>query len=379
MLKKVMIIAGEASGDLHAGKVACFMRKLLPDIEIFGVGGEMMKSCGVELIYNISEISFIGFVDVVKNFKKLLEFKKLCSEMLLKRKPDAVLLVDYPGFNLDFAKFAKKNGFKVFYYIAPQVWAWGRSRVGILQNYVDKLFVIFKFEEEFFKRYNIKADFVGHPLLEDLRKVEHVDESDFFDNYKIERKKIVSFFPGSREHEIKMMLKTMALAGRMLKNNFDVEVVFSKSKALKNSEAKRLLDEGFKLVDNSHLLLRFSYVAVVKSGTTTLEAGILGIPMVVCYRTSFLNYLIGKMLIKSDIIESISLPNILLSKKVIPELIQSNFSEHKIFEEIRKYLDDEIRYKQVKNELLKLKELLTLKCEQKTASELVAEKILSEL
>ncbi len=379
MGKKVMVIAGEASGDLHAGKVVCAMKRVSPDIEIFGVGGEKMKNCGVEIIYDISEISFIGFVDVVKNFKKLLEFKKLCSETLLKRKPDVVLLVDYPGFNLGFAKFAKENGFKVFYYIAPQVWAWGRARVKILRDYVDKLFVIFKFEGEFFKKYDVKADFVGHPLLEDLGKVENIEESYFFDNYQIEKKRIISFFPGSREHEVKMMLKTMVRAGEMLKNKFDVEIVFSKSKALKDSEVRRLVDEGFKFVDNSHLLLRFSYVSVVKSGTTSLEAGILGIPMVVCYKTSFLNYLMGRILIRKDIVESISLPNILLSKKVVPESIQLDFSAEKIFEEVKKYFDDEERYKSIKDELLKLKGLLALEGEQKTASELVAEKILSEL
>ncbi len=378
-MKKIMIIAGETSGDLHAGKVVCAMKKFSPDVEIFGVGGEKMKSCGAEIIYDISQISFIGFVDVVKNFKKLLEFKKLCSETLLKRKPDAVLLVDYPGFNLSFAKFAKENGFKVYYYIAPQVWAWGRARVKTLRNYVDRLFLIFKFEEEFFKKCGVKAQFVGHPLLEDLRKVEGIEEAYFLDNYQIERKKIISFFPGSREHEVKMMLNTMAKAGEMLKNKFDVEVVFSKSRALKDFETKKLLDEGFKFVDNSHLLLRFSHIAVVKSGTTSLEAGILAIPMVVCYKTSFLNYLIGRMLIKRDVIDSISLPNILLSKKVVPELIQFDFSVEKIFEEVKKYLEDEERYKSVKSELLKLKGLLTLEGEEKPASELVAEKILSEL
>lgn len=371
---KIMIVAGEASGDLHAGKVACAIKRLCPEAEIFGVGGERMRRCGVELIYDISGISYIGFVDVIRNFKKIYGFRKLCIEELRRRKPDAVLLVDYPGFNLNFAKFAKESGFKVFYYIAPQVWAWGRGRVKMLRDYVDRLFVIFKFEEEFFERYGVKAEFVGHPLLEDLKEVENVDESDFFRRYKIERKKIISFFPGSREHEIRMMLKTMISAGEMLSENFDVEVVFSRAKALKNFEVR-----NFKFVDNSHLLLRFSHVAVVKSGTTSLEAGILGIPMVVCYKTSHLNYLIGKMLIRTDIIESISLPNILLRKRVVPELIQADFTKEKIFEEVKKYLEDEERYKSVKNELLKLKGLLTLSNGEKVASEIVAEKILSEL
>ncbi len=378
MAKKIMVIAGETSGDLHAGKVVCAMKKILPDVEIFGVGGERMKSCGADLIYDISKISLIGFVDVVKNVKEILELKRLCINALLKRKPDAVLLVDYPGFNLKFAKFAKENGFKVYYYIAPQVWAWGRSRVKALRKYVDKLFVIFNFEEEFFRRYDVAVEFVGHPLLEDLRYIENFKEQEFFGSYEIERKKIISFFPGSREQEVKMMLKTMMSAGEMLREKFDVEVVFSRAKALKSFEVEKLRDRDFKIVDDSHLLLRFSYIAIVKSGTISLEAGIVGVPMVVCYKTSYLNYLIGKVLIKKDVIESISLPNILLNKRVVPELIQFNFTIDKIFAEVKAYIEDEERYGNVKEQLLKLKDILK-RDGDKTASELVAEKILVEL
>ncbi|MFN3134429.1 MAG: lipid-A-disaccharide synthase [Candidatus Kryptonium sp.] len=381
MPKKLMVVAGEASGDSHAGKVACAIKKISPDFEIFGVGGEKMRRCGVEIIYDISGISFIGFVDVVKNFKKIIHFENLCKDALLSRKPDAVLLVDYPGFNLRFAKFAKENGFRVFYYIAPQVWAWGRGRIRILKNYVDELFVIFKFEEEFFRRYEVKAEFVGHPLLEDLREVEFLNAKDFFGKYKIEKEKIVSFFPGSRAHEVRMMLKTMMDAAEAIKD-FGVEVIFSKARLVDESEIKRVAGERFdkfKFVEDSHSLLKFSHIAIVKSGTTSLEAGILGIPMVVCYKTSFLNYIIGKTLIKTDVIESISLPNIVLDRKVVPELIQNDFTKEKILNEVEKYLSDENLYQSVKNELLKIKQLLVLETDGRTASEIVAERIISKL
>ncbi len=381
MPKKIMVIAGEASGDSHAGKVACAIKKINPDFEIFGVGGERMRRCGVEIIYDVSDISFIGFVDVVKNLKKITRFENLCKDTLLTRRPDAVLLVDYPGFNLRFAKFAKENGFKVFYYIAPQVWAWGRGRVNILKNYVDGLFVIFKFEEEFFKRYKVKAEFVGHPLIEDLKGIEFLDGEDFFEKYRIKRGKIVSFFPGSRVHEVKMMLKTMLDVGEAVKN-FDVEVVFSKAKSIDESEIRKIAGERFdkfKFVEDPHLLLKFSHIAIVKSGTTSLEAGILGIPMVVCYKTSFLNYIIGKSLIRTDVVESIALPNIVLGKRVVPELIQSNFTKEKILSEVEKYLADENLYQSVRNELLKIKQLLISETDGKTASEIVAERIISKL
>ncbi len=374
-------MTGEASGDLHAGKVACAIKKINPEFEIFGVGGEKMRKCGVEIIYDISAISFIGFVDVLKNLKKIIHFENLCKDALLSRKPDAVLLVDYPGFNLRFAKFAKENGFKVFYYIAPQVWAWGRGRVNILRNYVDELFVIFRFEEEFFRRYKVKAEFVGHPLLEDLKEVEFLKAEDFFDKYEIEKKKIVSFFPGSRTHEVRMMLETMMDAAEVIKN-FDVEVIFSKARSVNESEIRKIVGERFdkfKFVEDSHLLLKFSHIAIVKSGTTSLEAGILGIPMIVCYKTSFLNYIIGKTLIKTDVIESIALPNIVLNRKVVPELIQNDFTKEKILSEVERYLLDENLYQSVRNELLKIKQLLALETDGRTASEIVAERIISKL
>lgn len=382
MSKRLMVIAGEASGDLHAGKVVCAIKKNFPEIEIFGVGGERMKKCGAEIIYNISEISFIGFVDVMKNFKRVIDFENLCKHELLSRKPDAVLLVDYPGFNLRFAKFAKEKGFKVFYYIAPQVWAWGRRRIQILKSYVDELFVIFRFEEEFFRKYGVKAEFVGHPLLEDLRGVESVSEGDFFEKYGIAKNKIVSFFPGSRSHEVKMMLKTMIEAGEMIRKKFDVEVVFSRARTISESEIKNLLGEDFrkfKFVENSHELLMVSYVSVVKSGTTSLEAGILGIPMVVCYKTSPINYLLGRLLVKTDVIESISLPNIVLCKKVVPELIQKDFTKEKIFDEVSRYLEDENLYNSTKDELLKIRQILTFESDGKSTSEIVAEKIVLNL
>jgi lipid-A-disaccharide synthase len=382
MSKKIMVVAGEASGDSHAGKVICALKKFSPEIEVFGVGGEKMRKCGAEIIYDISKISFIGFIDVLKNLKRISWFRNFCAKTLLERKPDAVLLVDYPGFNLRFAKFAKQNGFKVFYYIAPQVWAWGRGRVKDLKNYVNKLFVIFEFEEEFFRKFGVDAEFVGHPLLEDLKNVESASEEDFFDRYGISRKEVISFFPGSRVQEVKSMLGTMLKAGKKLQENFDVEIVFSKAKTISDSEIEKIGGDeirNFKFVDDSHLLLRFSKIAVVKSGTTSLEAGILGVPMVVCYKTSFLNYLIGRMLIKTDVVDSISLPNIVLRKKLVAELIQNDFNEWKIFEEVRNLLTDEEKYKNLRSELLKIKDLLSLKNSNKSTSEIVAEKIISNL
>ncbi|MCS7230142.1 MAG: lipid-A-disaccharide synthase [Candidatus Kryptonium sp.] len=382
MPKRLMVIAGEVSGDSHAGKVICKIKKNSPDVEVFGVGGERMKKCGAELIYDISEISLIGFVDVLKSFGKIIELENLCKSELLRRKPDAVLLVDYPGFNLRFARFAKENGFRVFYYIAPQVWAWGRRRVKVLKNYVDELFVIFRFEEEFFKKYGIKAEFVGHPLLEDLSYSEMQDGMTFLEKYGISNKKIISFFPGSRTQEVKMMLKTMVEAGKMIKERFDVEIVFSRAKTIDETVMKNLIKEGFKefkFITDSHMLLRFSHIAVVKSGTTSLEAGILGVPMVVCYKTSQFNYFLGRILVKTDVIEGIALPNIVLRKRVVPELLQNDFTAEKIFSEVSKYLVDENLYHNVRRELLKIRDLLKIDLAGKTTSEIVAEKILSKI
>ncbi len=383
MAKKLMVIAGEASGDLHASKVICALKRLNPEIEVFGVGGENMKKCGVELIYDISEIAVIGFVDVFKGYVKFIELKNLCESVLLENKPSAVLLVDYPGFNLRFARFARKNGIKVFYYIAPQVWAWGRGRIKILKRFVDKLFVIFKFEENFFKNYGVEAEFVGHPLLEEMAEVEKLDVDLLLPKYGIEPgKEIISFFPGSRVGEIKLMFKTMLEVGKVLKEKFGVEVVFSRAKTICEDEFFKIGGEDvkfFKFIDDPHALLKMSKVAVVKSGTSSLEAGILGIPMIVCYKTSALNYFIGKLLVKKDVIESIALPNIVLGKKVVPELIQNDFTVQRVLDFVKKYLEDEKFFNEVKCELLKIKEILKFDFGYKTTSELVAEKILSML
>jgi lipid-A-disaccharide synthase len=383
MAKKLMVIAGEASGDLHASKVICALKRLNPEIEVFGVGGEKMKRCGVELIYDISEIAVIGFVDVFKGYVKFIELKNLCESALVERKPNGVLLVDYPGFNLRFARFAKKNGVKVFYYIAPQVWAWGRGRIKVLKKLVDKLFVIFKFEESFFKSYGVEAEFVGHPLLEDIAKVENLDVDFLLSKYGIEpNKEVISFFPGSRIGEIRLMFKTMLKVGKILREKFGVEVVFSRAKTISEDEFFKIGGEDvkfFKFVDDPHALLKMSKVAVVKSGTTSLEAGILGIPMVVCYKTSALNYFIGKLLVKKDVIESIALPNIVLGKRVVPELIQNDFTVQRVFELVKRYLEDEKFFNDVRDELLKIKEILKFDFGYKTTSEIVAEKILSML
>ena len=376
-MKKLMLIAGEVSGDKHAGKLAKELKSVAPEVEIFGVGGDNMAEAGVEIIYRISEIALVGFIDVFKKFGLMREVMRLCQLELKRRKPDAVVLVDYPGFNLRFAEFAKENNVKVFYYIAPQVWAWGESRVKKLKNFVDKLFVVFKFEEDFFKRYGVNVRFVGHPLLEDVLSIETVSKENFLKTYEISAEKIVSILPGSRAMEVKHMLYDMLVAGKKLQSKYNVQIAIGYVKNVPLDVYVDVLesirdDLDVKFVDNSLLLLKFSHMAIVKSGTATLESAILGTPMVICYKTNFLNYIIGKMLISSHI-SNIGLANIIAGRQIVPELIQNRCTPDAIFNEARKILEDEKRYRKIKENLAEVRNKLG----SPGASRKVAEEILS--
>jgi lipid-A-disaccharide synthase len=384
-MRRLMIIAGEASGDLHAGKVVRELRNLSPDIEVFGVGGEHMRNSGVDIIYDISGISFVGFIDVIRDYRKIRELSEVCKAELIRRRPDAVLLVDYPGFNLRFAGFARRNNFRVFYYIAPQVWAWGRGRIRSLKRFVDKIFVIFQFEERFFRRYGIDAEFVGHPLLEDILLIPKISRHEFSKRYGLDGgRKIISFFPGSRVQEVKLIFPVMVDVSKMLLDKFsDVEPVFGVARTVPVDIYDDVVCgdiSELKFIDESHILLKFSHIAVVKSGTITLESAILGVPMVICYRTSFFNYILGKILIEREIARGIGLVNIVArmeglsggAAQIVPELIQGECRADRIFSEVERLMMDREFYYGVIDKLDKVR----AKLGSVGASKKVAERVI---
>ncbi|MGH1363787.1 MAG: lipid-A-disaccharide synthase [Calditrichia bacterium] len=349
MKKRILIIAGEASGDHHAADMLAVLRKSEPDWQFVGIGGDSMQKQGVQLTYHISQMAFLGVSEIVKHLPFIRIVKK-AMEAEMDRGVDAVLLVDYPGFNLLLANSARKRGIPVMYYISPQLWAWREGRVEKIRKRVGLMMVIFKFEQEFYARHGIRAEFVGHPLADQLKETS--ENSAFRQTHAIpEGKRILGLFPGSREMEVRKLLPEMLRAVQQLSENDNVIAVVGKAGNLPDS----LYDEVAAdtpavqfIADDSKRLMEHSFAALAASGTATLELGFLQTPLIVLYTVSPLTYWLGRMLIKVD---AISLANIVLGEKVVPELIQKEMTADGIVHELRRYLDDEAYYKDVKEKL----------------------------
>ncbi|MCP9770021.1 lipid-A-disaccharide synthase [Lacihabitans sp. LS3-19] len=329
---KYFIIAGEKSGDMHAANLCEEIFRNDDSAEIIGWGGESMEAQGVKVLKNYRELAFMGFLEVIKNLFTILGFLKLAKKQILDFQPDILILVDYAGFNLKIAKWAKKENFKIAYYIAPKAWAWQESRAKLLQKYVDLVLVIFPFEKPFFENYGIKTVFVGNPLFDQIRYFEK--EQDFKERNGLNQKPIIALLPGSRKQEIEKMLSQMSeLAKNMPEfqwlvagvSDFDAEFYYS-------------FGNEFKLIFNkTYDILSIATAAVVTSGTATLETALFKVPQVVVYRTSNFSYQIAKRLVK---IKYISLVNLVGEKAVVKELIQDEYSIENTKAELEKLIFD---------------------------------------
>ncbi len=315
-----MIIAGEASGDLHGAGVVRELKRLNPALDIFGVGGDKMQKEGMDLIYHVREIAVMGFWEVLKHLPVIRSMKQTLTQLLSLRKPDLVLLIDYPGFNLRFAPIVKQRGIKVVYYISPQVWAWHQSRVRNMRGMVDKMLVVFPFEVELYRREGIDAEFVGHPLVDVLAS--HMSRHDFCKRYDLdERKEILAIFPGSRQQEIAKMFEEMLSAARSIARERNMEIAVGLAPTIPESyfTGYYALD-GIRLIKGAtYDLMNHSSFALVKSGTSTLETAWFGTPMFVLYKTSWFTYLIGRLLVRT---KNIGLVNIVAGSSVVPEFVQ---------------------------------------------------------
>jgi len=329
------IIAGEASGDLHASNLMKELKLMDADARFRFWGGDLMKEQGGTLVKHYKELAFMGFTEVLLNLKTILNNIEFCKKDILSDKPDVLILVDYPGFNLRIAEFAKQRNIKVFYYISPQVWAWKQSRVHKIKRIVDKMFVILPFEKAFYKRFDYSVDFVGHPLL------------DAIENYKQlplplsvqTNKPIIALLPGSRKQEIKTMLPLMLSAVSQFKDYcFIVAAAPSQSKEFYHQIINGL---DVKIVFNeTYALLQRSYAALVTSGTATLETALFAVPEVVCYKGGAISYAIAKQLVK---VEYVSLANLIMEKEIVKELIQTELTEYNIKTELEKILNPDTR------------------------------------
>jgi lipid-A-disaccharide synthase len=357
MNNKILIVAGEPSGDRHAAELVHRLRKQLPTLEFFGIGGDAMAEQRVMLFYHIRQMAFLGFAEIIRHLPFIQSVFKKLSEWCAIEKPAAVILVDYPGFNLRLARMVKKHNIPLIYYICPQLWAWGKNRLEKIRRLVDLPLVIFKFEAEFYARHGITARFVGHPLADEIRI--EISEKSFRSQHQLDPlKPIIALLPGSRIHEVQQLLPVMVQAVQNFESSEQYEWVLGKSPTLPPDLLRHYLQKSpfIKIVErDTHHLQKYARVVLVASGTATLETGYLGTPMIVLYKVSPLTYWIGRLLVT---IKNIALANIVLQKTVVPELIQYQVTPDRILQELKKYLDDPDYYRQVAAELQKIPEIL---------------------
>ena len=321
---KYYIIAGEASGDLHASNLVKNIKLDDAGAEFRGWGGDLMQKQGVTLVKHYRDLAFMGFAEVIEHLPEILRNIKFCKSDILSYKPDALILVDYPGFNLRIAKFAKKAGLKVIYYISPQVWAWKSSRVHVIKEVVDEMMVIFPFEKTFYEKYNYTVEFVGHPLLDVISQSPYSSLNDFLKEYDLPNKPIVAMLPGSRHQEIQNMLPVMKdTALRFPELQF---IIAGAPSAHKEWYESFLAHPNIHIIYNkTYELLSHSTAALVTSGTATMEAALWGVPEVICYRakglTGTISYQLAKRLIGKKL-KYIGIVNLVMEKEVVKELIQ---------------------------------------------------------
>jgi lipid-A-disaccharide synthase len=364
---KYYIIAGEASGDLHGSNLMKALKQKDPNAEFRFWGGDLMKAQGGTLVKHYRDLAFMGFLEVVMNLRTILNNIKYCKEDIQKNRPDVLILVDYPGFNLRIARFAKELGIKVVYYISPQLWAWKEGRVEIIKKYVDEMMVILPFEEDFYRKHGVHSHFVGHPLLDAISDLQEISIEKFKSDNGLNEKEIIALLPGSREQEVEKMLEIMLSVRPHFKN---YQFVIAGAPSLPKEFYQKYVDENVHFVSNkTYDLLRCSKAALVTSGTATLETALLNIPEVVCYRGSKISYAIAKRLVKN--INYISLVNLIMDREVVKELIQNDLNTKNLVEELNKIISGEKRT-QVLNDY----ELLRKKLGGKGASDHAAEVIL---
>lgn len=339
---KYYIIAGEASGDLHASNLVKCLKLNDAGAEFRGWGGDLMQREGVHLVKHYRNLAFMGFAEVIQHLPEILRNIKFCKSDILSYKPDVLILVDYPGFNLRIAKFAKQAGFKTIYYISPQVWAWKSSRVHLIKDVVDKMLVIFPFEKAFYANYKYNVEFVGHPLLDVISQSPYSPLSDFLKENKLPDKPIVALLPGSRHQEIQNMLPVMRdTAVRFPGLHF---IIAGAPSAHKEWYENFLNHPNISIIyGKTYELLSHSSAALVTSGTATMEAALWGVPEVICYRASGLtgtiSYHLAKRLIGKKL-KFIGIVNLVMEKEVVKELIQYQLTADNLSEELKKLMED---------------------------------------
>lgn len=339
---KLMILAGEVSGDIHAGKLVKELKEDLSNAEFIGIGGPMMETAGVRLFYHLKDLAVLGIAEVIKKYGHFRRIFKDLTRILETERPDALILVDYPGFNVRFAKVAKKKGIPVIYYISPQIWAWARWRRFVIARRVDKMLVIFPFEKDFYKGTGLDVEYVGHPLADRLNlKFEKEPKAE-----RTGSEPVVALLPGSRHHEVESLFPLMVGAARLIKEQIPGArfVASAANKVLHREMAAQPGVEALPVAvsdEKASELIQKADLALVASGTATLECGVLLTPMVIVYKVSLLTWAVGRLVIR---LPYIGLVNVVRGKKIMPELIQFDATSERLAEEAAGILKNDEKY-----------------------------------
>jgi len=370
---KYFIIAGEQSGDLHGSNLVRELLNADKNAEIFCWGGDLMESAGATLLVHYRKMAFMGFIAVIKNLGAISKNISLCKRQINEYKPDVVIFIDYPGFNIRIAEYSKNKGYKTFYYISPKLWVWNESRVKKIKKYVDRMFIIFPFEVDFYKKHDITVEYYGNPLVDEIEKriSSFPAKSNICQYLGIENKPVIALLAGSRRHEIKLILPEMikavpyfpgyqfVLAG--VKNIPD-DIYFN---IIGNAPVKLIKEKTYEI-------LYAAEAALVTSGTATLETALYGTPQVVCYKGDFLSMLIAWMVIK---VKYISLVNLIMDTEVVKELIQYDLKKNTLLKELKAILSGGAK----REKLLSDYKVLSIKLGPSGASGRIAREMVREL
>lgn len=369
--KNLMIIAGEVSGDMHGAALIHELKKLDQNINFYGIGGSLMKHEGAYLLYHLNRMAFLGFIEVVKHIPFVKQVQAELIDMVHGQEINTIVLIDYPGFNLNIAEKLKKLNVRIIYYISPQVWAWGKHRVNKIKQLVDKMIVVFPFEKNIYENAGVDVEYVGHPLMEIISGHKFLSKTELFDEYQLNSSKdILLLMPGSRKQEVEKIFPASIKAAEKIGNEFNMQIVVNASENIGENFLRKLTkNENFKVIrGRTYDLMKYSKFGIIKSGTSTLEAAIFELPMVIVYKTSSMSYLIGKNLIK---IKNIGMANIILNEQVVPELVQRNASHKIIYEKSKEILSDQNIYDSIKQKLSLVKHKLGENGASKKAAQII--------
>lgn len=355
-IKQIMLVVGEASGDVHGAHLVTALHRQHPRLKIFGVAGEQLQQTAFEALFNVSQLTGMGLVELAGNVKNIWRAYTLLRDALKQRRPDLLILIDFPDFNLRLARVAKSLAIPVLYYISPQIWAWRRGRVRQIAKSVDRMAVVFPFEVEFYQRHGVNVTFVGHPLLESVTASQSREA--VLARYGLDpAKKTIALLPGSRHGEVSRLLPPMLAAAAQMHASDNVQFFCLRASTIDAADLQRLIGGAkIPLVDRDRYdAVRAADLVWTASGTATLETALLARPMVIVYRMSWLTYLIARLLVR---VEHIGMVNLIAGKRLVPELIQSDVNPTKLIGESRRLLNDAKAHAALVDELNQLRQRL---------------------